>query len=337
MTTVKWAVIGTSGFALDCIAQAVTLGRNSKLTAIVSRSRDRARAAAERLGAPNYYTSIDEIEADAVDGVFIVTPNPVHAPLAIAAAQRGLHVIVEKPMAPTTGECQAMIDAARATGVVLSVAHCTEWSPPVVRARELVTKGAIGKVIQATIGASFNSPSGGYWRQTDSTEEGGGPLYDMGIHAIDALQAIVGPIEQVAGFLDHHIHDYAAEDTTSTLLRFASGAHGVVQAHFNCRQNNFEIIGTEGRLRSNNWLGRDFTGDLQLVQDDQIIDQPLMQENVYVAQIEHVSNCVLNKTAPVISGERGLSNVLVAQSAVESARQGQAVQLLNSKKPTGRE
>ncbi len=293
----------------------------------MSRDRERARAAAERMGAPKHYTSVDEIDTDAVDGVFVVTPNPLHAPLTIAAAQRGLHVVVEKPMAATRAECQAMIDAARSAGVVLAVAHCTEWSPPVMRARELIAAGAIGTVIQATIGASFNSSPGGHWRQTDSTEEGGGPLYDMGIHAIDVLQSLVGPVEYVAAFLDHHIHHYAAEDTTSALLRFVSGAHGALQAHFNCRQNNFEIIGTSGRLWSNAWLGRDFAGDLYLEQDGKQTEQALRPVNVYVPQIEHVSQSIRTGTTPVISGERGLKNVALVQSAVESARNGRVIQV----------
>ena len=325
MAAVRWAVIGTSRFALDWIARGIALGSNAELAAIVSRDPERGRAAAEQVGASLHYTSVDEIDPAAVDGVFIVTPNTQHAPLAIAAARRGLHVIVEKPMAPTRAECRAMIDAAREAGVVLAVAHCMEWAPPVMRARELISSGALGTLVQATIGASFPSPPGGHWRQTDSTEAGGGPLFDMGIHAIDAVQALVGPIDRVAGFLDHHVHHYAAEDTTSALLHFESGAHGVVQAHFNVRQNTLEILGTEGRLSSSNWLGREFTGDLQLEQGGKQMAQTLEEVNVYVPQIEHASDCVLQDGIPSISGERGLRNVAVAVAAVESARSGRLV------------
>ena len=325
MAKVRWAVIGTSGFALDWIARGITLGSNVELAAIISRDRERARAAAERMGAPLHYTSIDEIDRDAVDGVFVVTPNTVHAPLAIAAARRGLHVIVEKPMAPTLAECRAMIEAAQAAGVVLAVAHCTEWSPAVARAKALVAEGALGQVILATIGASFNSPPRGHWRQTDATEAGGGPLFDMGIHALDVVQSLAGPIAQVSAFFDRQIHHYAAEDTTSTLLRFASGAHGILQANFNCAQNTFEIIGTAGRLRSNAWLGRDFSGHLVLEQDGAPHEQTLTPVNVYVPQIEHVSECVRSGATPVISGERGRANVAVVRAAIESDRTGRPV------------
>ena len=325
MPAVKWAVIGTSGFALDWIARGIVLGRNSELAAIISRDPERGRAAAERVGAPLHYTSVEDIDLGAVDGVFIVTPNTTHAPLAIAAAQRGLHVIVEKPMAPVRAECRAMIDAARTAGVVLAVGHCMAWAPPVVRARELISSGALGTLVEVTIGSSFNSPPGGHWRQTDSTEAGGGPLFDMGIHAIDVVQSLAGPVRRVAGFLDHHVHQYAAEDSTSTLLRFESGAHGVVQANFNVRQNTFEIVGTEGRLSSNSWLGRDFAGQLVLERGGEQIEQELAQVNVYIPQIEHVSDCVLHGGTPSISGERGLRNVAVVEAAVASARSGRVI------------
>lgn len=325
MTVVKWAVVGTSNFALDWIARGIRLGTNSELAAIVSRDPQRGRVAAERVGAPLHYTSVEEIDTGKVDGVFIVTPNPQHAPLTIAAARRGLHVIVEKPMAPTLAECQAMIDAAREAGVVLAVAHCMHWTPPVTRARELIQAGAIGQIVEATISASYNSPPNESWRQTDTTEAGGGPLYDMGVHAIDSIQSLAGPISEVSAFLDHHIYDYPAEDTTTTLLRFASGAHGVVEANSSCRQNSFEIAGTEGRLVSSNWLGREFAGDLRLERGSERTEEQLAEVNVYVPQIEHVSACVLSGSNPVISGERGLSNIAVITAAVESAHTGRRV------------
>src|SRR5689334_12177721 len=125
---VRWAVVGTSDFALDWIARGIRLGSNSTLAAVVSRDAARAAAGAQRVGAPHSYTSIEAIDPAEVDGVFLVLPNPQHAPYAIAAAQRHLHVVSEKPMAATLAECDQMIAAASASGVVLAVAHCMEWA-----------------------------------------------------------------------------------------------------------------------------------------------------------------------------------------------------------------
>src|SRR5690348_10215053 len=93
MQKVRWAVVGTSNFALDWIARGIKLGRNAELAAVVSRDTERGAAAAARVGAPHHYTSIDAIDTSVVDGVFLVLPTTQHAPYAVAAAKRGLHVV----------------------------------------------------------------------------------------------------------------------------------------------------------------------------------------------------------------------------------------------------
>src|SRR5262245_18581195 len=98
---VRWAVVGTSDFALDWIGRGIRMGSSSVLAAVVSRDGERAGAPAQRVGAPHSYTSIEAIALAMVDGVFLVLPNTQHAPFAIAAARRGLHVVGEKPMAVT--------------------------------------------------------------------------------------------------------------------------------------------------------------------------------------------------------------------------------------------
>lgn len=328
MTKVRWAMVGTSGFALDWLARGIKLGSNAELTAIVSRDAERGQAAAQKVGAPHVFTSMGTIDKSAVDGVFLCLPNTQHAPFAIAAAEHGLHVICEKPMAPSLAECQAMIDAARANNVVLAVAHCMEWASPLVKARELLEQNAIGTVVSAAISASYpagQNASG--WRNTDSSDMGGGILYDMGVHAVDGITRLLGPIAQVAAWADKRTHNFNTEDTASILARFRSGAHGHIQSHFSCLQNTLEIQGTEGRIWSNAWWGREFSGDLHLQRGKEVTDFDLPHVNVYVPQIEHVSDCVLRGATPIISGERGMANIAVLRAAFESARTGRVVEI----------
>lgn len=328
MSKVRWAVVGTSDFALDWIARGISLGSNAELVAVVSRDEARGAAAAKRVGAAHHFTSIQAIDTSLVDGVFLVLPNTQHAPQAIVAAKRGLHVIAEKPMAPTLQECAEMIQTAKDNNVVLAVAHCMNWAPPVVKARELVASGAIGDVISISISGSFNYPPADRWRQDDSTEQGGGPLHDMGVHSIDTIVSILGqPITTVSALFDHKIYNYPAEDSTTVLVRFANGVHGIVQSHYNTNQNSLEIQGTKGRIWSSPWLGREFAGDLHLEQNGQVTDFNLDSVNVYVPQIEDVSNAVLNKQETSISGERGMQNMKVIWAAIESARSGRTVSL----------
>ena len=329
MNKVRWAVVGTSDFALDWLARGIKLGRNSELAAVVSRDAARAKTAAQRVGAPHSFTSIEAIDKNLVDGVFLSVPNTEHAPMTLAAAQRGLHVICEKPMAPTVAECQRMIDATRANNVLLAIAHCMEWASPVVKALALLADHAIGDVLNATIHMSYNSPPvpGGVWRQDDALDAGGGPLYDVGVHALDTITRLVGPVERVAALIERRLYSYAAEDTSTLLLRFRSGAHGVMQSHFTCAQNSLEIQGTQGRIWSNLWLGREIAGELHLQQGSNITDFPMTTVNVYVPQIVHISDCVLAGTTPVISGECGMANIAIIRAAIESARTGQTMSL----------
>ncbi len=328
MKKVRWAVVGTSGFALDWLARGITLGRNAELAAIVSRDPERGKAAAQRTGAPHQFTSIEQIDTTLVDGVFLCTPNTQHEPMTVAAARRGLHVICEKPMAPSVAECQRMITAARDNGVVLAVAHCMEWCSAVVKAKEIIDQGLIGDVLNARIAFSSNSPpDANSWRLNDTLDDGGGPLYDLGVHALDTIIRLLGPVERVAAFVERRRYDYAAEDTSTVLLRFRSGAHGVMESHFTCSQNAFDIQGTQGRIWSNNWLGREIAGDLHLQQGSKVTDFELPVVNVYVPQIEHVSECVLSGAAPMISGERGRDNIAVIRAAVDASRNGRIVVL----------
>ena len=324
---VRWAVVGTSDFALDWLARGIKLGRNSALAAVVSRDPVRAATAAQRVGAPHSFTSIEAIDTNLVDGVFLSVPNTEHESMTIAAAKRGLHVICEKPMAPTVEECQRMIDAARHNHVLLAVAHCMEWTSAVVKTRALLAEESIGTVLHADIRMSGNSPPtpGGAWRQDDPLAVGGGPLYDLGVHALDTITRLLGPVNRVSALIERRLYSYTAEDTSTLLLRFNSGAHGIMQSHFTCPQNSFEIQGTKGRIWSNEWLGREVAGDLHLQQGDQITNFPLAVTNVYVPQIEHISDCVLSGQPTIISGERGMANIAIIRAAIASARSGQAV------------
>ena len=272
MQKVKWAVLGTSNFALDWIARGVQLARNAELVAIISRDEERGKAACERLGVPRTYGSIQAIDTNEVDGIFMTLPNTLHAPMAIEAARHGLHVVGEKPMATSLDECRQMIEAAQAAGVVLATAQCMEC-----------------------------------------------------VHAIDAIMRLLGPIEQVAGYVGTPVKDYLPENGSIVLAKFASGVMGTIEAHGTCYQNSFVIQGTNGRIWSDEWWGREFAGDLHMQVGKERTDFDLPTTMVYQHQAEHVSESIMEGKVPVIAGERGMANIAVIEAAIESSRTGQFV------------
>jgi predicted dehydrogenase len=325
MQKVRWAVLGTSNFALDWIARGVKMARNAELVAIVSRDPERGKAACDRMEAPLLFGSIQEIDTNEVDGIFMTLPNTLHAPMAIEAARHGLHVVGEKPMAISTDECRQMIAAAREAGVILATAQCMEWTSPIIKTRELLASGAIGDIVSATISASYRMAPDTEHKREPRLDQGGGLLFDMGVHAIDAITRLLGPIEQVSGYIGTPVKDYLPEDGSIVLAKFASGVYGSIQANGTCHQNGLEIQGTEGRIWSDEWWGREFAGDLHMQIGKQRTDFDLPTTMVYQHQAEHVSECILEGKEPVISGERGMRNIAVIEAAIESWRTGRAV------------
>ncbi len=172
------------------------------------------------------YTSPDQLLADKqVDLVAIITPHNTHAELAIQAAKAGKHVVVEKPMCISSAEATAMIDAAKAYGVSLSVFHNRRYDGDFVKIKQLIDDGYIGDVFQIQAGFAGYSHPGTWWRS--NKEISGGIMYDWGAHFIDwILHFMAGrKVTQVTGFLQKKVWmDQTNEDHGQIVMRFDNGA-----------------------------------------------------------------------------------------------------------------
>lgn len=318
MSSIRWGLVGTSDFALEWIAPALARAEGSSLAAVISRDTSRATAAAARVGAPHAFNSIESITTDVVDGVVLVTPNSSHAAGAIAALGRGLHVIVEKPMAHSVAECEQMIAAADASGTMLAVAHCMEWAPAVVAARELLVSGAIGNLRSARIGASFLAEPGSLRRDgvapATGDAAGFGALFDMGVHAIDTITRLLGPVVAVRS-----VQTDTGGGDASAELELASGISVHLSSRWSADENYLEIVGNSGMLRSAEWWGRDVMGHLELERNGVTEQIALTRANVYDAQFTHLSACALSGSTPLTSSRRGAENIRVIEAIVEAS------------------
>lgn len=336
---VRWALVGTSEFAVDWIAPAIAASPDAELAAIVSSDATRARDVARVLGVGIAADRIQSLDPTEVDVVHLVTPNSLHAPQAITAMEHGLHVVVEKPMALDVREAERMVEASERLGRRLAVAHCMAWAPPVAHAARLVQGGRLGVPVDVRIAAGFDYPPSGAWRQQAPADGGGGPWMDLGPHAVDAAVRIMGPVASVDGVVDRLVHPYPAEDAVSVLLRFASGAHGSITTTFVAGQNELSVLGTAGRLRSGEWLGRDFAGDLVFEPADHGVGRfdidgvpgpqpvPLDRTNVYRPQVDEVSRAFRDGQATRIDASGGLHVMRVLMAAIRSARDGARVRV----------
>lgn len=309
---IRVALLG-AGYVQDFHARAVTEHPGAELVAIANWREPSAAALAERYGNPRVTTDWEEIAAaDDVDAAVVATPNALHAPQAIALLRGGKHVMVEKPMATSVAECDEMIDAARASGTLLMVAHCWRFRDEVRAMRDRIASGELGEIVKTRgYGAHAKwGPSGWF---VDPALAGGGALVDMGVHAIDTARFLLGdpmPV-RVCAAIGTRYGTYVVDDEGILLVTWSTGANSVVesgwwQPHVGGLEADTEVYGTEGYARI--W-------DPEPPSEDYKHDtQPM-----YSAQMTEFLDAIAEGRQPRPSGEDGRVVMQVVDEAYRSA------------------
>ncbi len=182
-----------------------------------------------RYGGTGYTDYAQLLRDPAVDAVVIATPHHLHTNIAVAAAQAGKHILLEKPMAPTLAECQQIADAARENGVQLMLGHVNHFAPAYRVAKSILESGEMGEVVlgTATMQKQWMESNRREWHLDRSV--GGGVWLTVGVHPVDRMTWLIGsPVTQVSAQLSTRFYDQQADDTGMAFLRYASGAAGTV-------------------------------------------------------------------------------------------------------------
>ena len=312
--TIRVALFG-SGWIQDFHARAVFDRVDAELVAVANHREESARTLAERFGIPRVTTDWAGLAADPeVDAGIVATPNALHAPQAIELLRHGKHVLVEKPMATTVAECELMIEAARASGASLMVAHCWRFRDEVIAMRDRVASGELGAVV-ATRGYGVHAgwgPSGWF---TDAQLAGGGALVDMGVHAIDTARFLLGdpgPM-RVCATVATRYGTYDVDDDAHLLISWSNGATSEVESgwwwpHLPGLEADTEVFGTKGYARI--W-------DPQPPSEGyEHCTQPM-----YSAQMDEFLDAIAEGRQPRPSGEDGRIVMQVVEAAYASGRE----------------
>lgn len=252
--TVRIGLIG-SGFVANFYMQGLRDVCGHEVRVVASPHRDRAQQFAERWGIPEATDDIDGVIARAdLDLIILGVPNYVHKDLAIKCARAGKNMVLTKPLARTREEARAMLEAVRAAGVMHGYAETEVFSPAVMKAREFIERGSIGRVLMVRSREAHAGPHADWFWKKDLA--GGGALLDMGCHTIEAARYFVGkevPIVEVLAWGDRlYHHDRTdAEDSAVCLMRFAEGQLAVAELSWIARGGldlRNEIYGTEGTI-----------------------------------------------------------------------------------------
>ena len=243
----NWLVIGIGDITRKRVLPAILAEPRSNLYALLTRDKKKAEAYAGALA----FTDLKEALADAkVDAVYVASPVALHADQTIASLAAGKHVLCEKPVALDLAQAESMAEAAAESGKLCGIAYYRRLYPKLIRARQLVREGAIGQpvLVEANYHGWLESPERGWLK--DPALAGGGPLYDVGSHRIDACNFLFGKPRRATGLLSNALHPLAVEDSATTLIEYAGGIHAVVDVRWNSRitRDQFRIVGSEGEI-----------------------------------------------------------------------------------------
>jgi predicted dehydrogenase len=340
---VRYAVVGLGSFAQLAILPAFTHAKkNSILAALVSDDAEKKKVLGKTYKVSRHYSyeEYDEcLRSGAIDAVYIALPNTLHKEFAVRAAEAGIHVLCEKPLATSEADCLAMISAAEKNKVKLMTAYRLHFEQANLAIVDLVQKGEIGDPKYFSSSFSHQVRSGDV-RTKDRV--GGGGLWDLGVYCVNAARALfrAEPFEVFAMTANTDPQRFHGVDEIATaILRFPRDRFAqftTSQGASDCSQ--FRIVGSEGSIDADPAYeyaeGDAFTVN---VKGKKKTTKTLKRDQV-AAELLYFSDCILKDKEPEPSGREGLLDVRVIQALYGSAKSGQAVILGPAHKkhrPTG--
>jgi predicted dehydrogenase len=277
----------------------------------------------------------------APDAVVVLTESGNHAAHTVALAPYGKHIVVEKPMALTLDDADSMISACDRHGVKLFVVKQNRFNVPVVKLREALESNRFGKLVLGTVRVRWCRRQEYYdqdsWRGTWALD--GGVLTNQASHHVDLLEWMMGDVDSVFARSCTALADIEAEDTAVVLLRFRSGALGIVEATTATRPRDLEgsisILGERGTVeiggfavnRMDVWEFED-----AMPQDDDVrtkysVNPPNVYGFGHQAYYEHVVDCIENDRRQLVDGLEGRRSLELISAIYESIETGREVDL----------
>jgi UDP-N-acetylglucosamine 3-dehydrogenase len=329
-------VVGCGGIA-HAHLRAIGQEPRVELIAVADTDSERAQACAAKYGSRAVHASWDALyEEPGIDAVVLCLPHDVHAPAAIRALESGKHVLVEKPIATTLDDADAMIEAAGRAGRVLMVGHMTRFRRTTVAMQRSVASGAIGEPVSfETIyyGPREIMPSIPWVMRKASG--GGGPLAGFGTHHVDVLHWLFGDVAAVSCFTSRGVlREAEVEDTAAIALRFQCGVIGVI--HFTWARSvdrydeQFHIFGSQGEVicrgtEAVSLASEPRFGDRTLHALDPAVEAPDVVEDAFAGELAHFVECVRTGATPLTDGPGARRALVVIEAGYTSAELGQTI------------
>lgn len=349
MARIKYALIGCGRIAPNHIAAAKANDEKLELLAVCDIVPENCVNVLQQLSEnerslvkqyTDYCVMLAEVQPELVA---IATESGKHAQIALDCIEAGCHVIIEKPIALSISDADAIIEAACKKGVKVCTNHQNRFNKAVQKMRQELELGHFGKLLHGTAHILWNRNRGYYeqapWRGT--WEMDGGTLMNQCIHNIDLLRWMMGgDIDEVFAYTDNLQHDYIeAEDLGMALVKFSSGSYGMIEGTANVYPRNLEetlyVFGTDGTVKLGGksvniieeWAFRDAEEDPEVVKANYHENPPNVYGFGHTPLYADVIDAIENDRAPYVTGEDGKRALELILAIYKSAAEGKPVKL----------
>jgi predicted dehydrogenase len=327
---IRYAVVGLGHIAQTAVLPAFKHAENSELAALVTGNPEKDRELSERYKVKAYtYDDLEgALEKEKVDAVYIATPNILHREHTERAAQTGVHVLCEKPMATTQDDCEAMIRAVAQNNVKLMIAYRLYFNDANLHVVRMAQSGDLGTL------RYFGSLFGLQVKESNirtRKDLGGGTLFDIGIYCINAARYLFRdePIEVVGLTANNGEKRFAEiEEMTGAIIRFPHERLAMFTCSFGSSDvSHYDLVGTKGQLRLEN--AYEYQGELKCVTTigSKRTEKRFKPGDQFAPELIYFSDCIIHDRAPEPSGNEGLADVRVINAIYESAEIGRAVRI----------
>jgi predicted dehydrogenase len=330
-----WAIVGLGSLSIYEILPAFAKCEKSEVVALVSGHPDKANKLALRYGVnpKNIYNyqNYDSIKDNPeVDVIYIVLPNGMHAEYTVRGLQAGKHVLCEKPMANSPAECQQMVDAGKKADRKLMIAYRCRYEPYNREAIRIAQSGDLGPTQMILADAGFKAGDPTQWRLNKQLA-GGGSMMDIGIYALNATRYLTGQEPNEVNAMIYSTPGdprfKEVEEHVTFQLHFPSGILANCSSSYGYfHQSHFRVMGTEARLCMDpaTW----YSGLRMWIERGNTIEQrDLPEVDHFAAEMDHMSDCVMQNKQPLTPGEEGLRDLTLISAIYEAARSGKSVRV----------
>jgi predicted dehydrogenase len=341
---IRYGVVGLGHLAQVAVLPAFRNAPNSELVAIVSGDAAKRRKISRKYKLERVYSyeEYDRALAD-VDAVYLVLPNHLHREYAVRAAEAGVHVLCEKPMAVTEEECHAMIDAADQNNVKLMIAYRLHFEEANLEAIQFAKSGKLGSV-RIFDSAFSQQVVADNIRVTEPVERGGGPVYDMGVYCINAARYLFSaePVAVTAMSANNTEKRFQKiDEMTSVIMRFPDERLATFTCSFGAADvSRYTLIGTKGVLTAEPAYDYSMPLKHKITIGERTKAKTFSKRDQFAAELIYFSDCILHDKEPEPSGWEGLADIKIVCAIYESAQIGATVELPDlpaKKRPTPRQ